>query len=366
MFSLNLQLRLVASLSLAALLVGGGPCLGGECVAELIRQLAASHPHATRLDAMKRLGEAAKNPATLGAIPALVTCLKDQNPEIRSRAIYSLAEIGIEQKQTCPPIEVFALLSDPNENVRNSAWHFTAWPDLPEEAFGVVVKFASDADPNRRSDVATALGNFGRLRERAIPEVMKLIEDKHCRNNAVMALWKLTGDVERVVPYWVEALEGWKYQKDGTDEALEKVDPEETHAALSAMGAAYKLTELGKTHPERLSRVLISLLKSESSLRRRLAARSIGALWIQSAGARPFLSQLEYREKLKEMMLDDPDEAVWREAGFAILRIDKKATEEAQQAAVTARSSDVESQPVTIKGKSNRPFKHFLRRFKQS
>src|SRR5687768_9157506 len=126
MHSLCWLSKVVFFWSLTVFVSWGCPCFGDEGVEEMIRQLAASRSKDVRLGAMKRLGEVAKNRATLVAIPALVDCLKDLDPDIRSRALYSLAEIGAEHEQTCP-MEIFELLSDPDENVRDNAWMFTTW-----------------------------------------------------------------------------------------------------------------------------------------------------------------------------------------------------------------------------------------------
>ena len=105
------------------------------------------------------------------AVPALLELTRDPNPQIRSRAIDVLGDIGLRAKSATP--DLIALLQDTDEDVRARAAESlgTTSQNTSEAARPLADILATDESDFVRRNAALSLARLGVHAEEAIPEL---------------------------------------------------------------------------------------------------------------------------------------------------------------------------------------------------
>lgn len=186
--------------------LGGLVALGSAAVPELSKALADQHLQIPAAVALARIGPAAK-----GALPALMSALKSDNPEFHREAHFALAALGPEAAAAVPSLIKCLEGDDPEAkysaayalgkvgpaaksaitvlkaNVRSddeflrlsSVWALLAIvpqdKELAEMAVPLLTDALDDERPLVRREAATALGDLGARAKQAAPALQKSI-----------------------------------------------------------------------------------------------------------------------------------------------------------------------------------------------
>lgn len=299
--------------------LGDLPC-GADEIAAQIRRLAWDKPRAERLAALKRLIELEDTPEAVSAISTLALCCKDPDAELRSHAVRAVAAIAFLHKKPTPLVVVRALF-DADEGVRSDAHTYVgAFQKHPERALPLFLRAVEHADPAVRGNVLLPLAELGGKQERVLIALGRATADKDAvvRNNAQVALWKLTGDLEAWVKHLLSTVEAVAESKrKGNRQATAK---EQTAIELLSQGASFQLRELGKERPAEFADVLIGQLSQESPLRRRAAARTLGAIAGDNEKAKKVVQERKVDQELQKL-LKDADATVRAAAETALGKI---------------------------------------------
>jgi HEAT repeat protein len=318
------------------------PMAGAENVADLIKRL-ENGPKAVRLESLKELREM-KGPEALKAIPAATRLVEDEDPEIREAAIGTLAPIAYRNKQPCP-LAIIKALFDADPEVRSTATTYVGidFQKYPEEARRLLLRALEHDDTDVRANVSGALARVWGKDKEVIAALKKATKDKKLivRNNAYAALWPLIGDLDFVLPHWLEASDALGLVPQEDELRTEEEKRERCTACLIGIGSAVKLVELTAERPAELAAALLKLLTHPSPVIRRSAARSLGAMNLDGKepriDAKDFppdikLPQVDH-QKVKGVLVDlkvaaevrkllnDPDASVRASAATALKRL---------------------------------------------
>jgi HEAT repeat protein len=315
---------LTLSLCIVSLGVTARVEAANRVIAEQIKRLDKGQPAAVRLTAAKLLWRLETAPAAAQAIPALAVCAKDRDVELRRVALMALGETAFLHKRPCP-LPVVEGLFDPNPNVRGSAWtNIGLFREYPKEALPLLLRAADHEDRNVRLNVLLPLATVGGKS----PEVLTLLKKKTTdkdpliRNNAHVALYQATKDLELIVRYWLERADTSPALGLGKAEQLRVIDETRSAKMLEMLThwSAKMLGDVGRERPAELAGVLLKLLSDKSPLMRRNSARVLGAMAGESEKARGILKRLAVEGEL-ERLLRDPDASVRSAAEGALKKM---------------------------------------------
>ena len=154
--------------------------------------------------ALGNMGEAAKQ-----AIPYLIKALSDPNPDIRSNAALTLAEMRQAEYLNTPYYETEDLpgvdvmdLSIRDQEKGDRGWGFNNMQDAARDTVPHLIKALSDPELNVRRSAAGALGTMGEATKEAIPHLIKALSDPdlEIRMNAAIALRNVGEAAKEALP----------------------------------------------------------------------------------------------------------------------------------------------------------------------
>lgn len=243
------------------------------------------------------------------AVPSLIEALKDENEELRSRAVFALVLIGKDKdaEAAVPALEV--ALKDKNPIIRARA--AVALAEInPANARSVVsdlvaaLKYSGySEDGETQVRAAKILGNLGQNAQKAVPTLSNILK-RDCRYadpyqievcvNTVIALGNIGQVAEAAVPDLIDVLKQerrpWNTElRANTALALGKIgaDTSETVAALvAALGdgsqevrssAAIALEKIGVNLKDLIPRLIANLNAQDENIRRQ-AALALGTI----------------------------------------------------------------------------------------
>jgi HEAT repeat protein len=225
---------------------------------------------------------------------AIASKSDDPDRNVRLSSIWALSRISQRLKMEDPRIIRF--LSDPNFELRASAWDavafFPNWKRAPE-LIPTLERFLSDPDPSVRSMAALKIGGFGLLAEPAMPTLQTLVDDQDRSVRAAAA-----GSIAMIE----------KTGRDFREETLPKAVAELADAdPITRALAASRIEDFGPRASAAVPSLVKCLADPEADVRR-ASADALGQLGPEAAVAIPTLS---------ELARSDSDERVRQAATFS-------------------------------------------------
>jgi len=292
------------------------PAVRGDDLETWIRVLETPGPPAERAATLVQLRKIAQEPRAAVAIPALTGLLKDADAKVREEAVATLGSLLYLQKRPCP-LTLVETLGDPDPAVRMAASTYVGvFEKYPEGALPVFKRAAANPDRQIRECAPHMLKIAGAKD----PEAIRLIEgltrdpDPIVANNAEVALWHATKDVDRFVAFGLKIIAGYRPVD---QDAAEGDRQAQTLLNQRAINFHRLLKEQLQTEPERTSQAFIKACGHPSAEVRRAAARTIGGLSQENVETRNRLRSEGVEGALRDLS-DDPDEQVRQEVQAAL------------------------------------------------
>lgn len=265
---------------------------------------------ALRLAALEWLGKHIRDPADGETVAALDRCLKDADAKVRVAAVEARGNLALQIKAPCP-VGVIAAMLDGEADVRENAINWSGvFPAgrYTQDAAPVLLRCVKSEHPGVRSLGVLLLSQLPKADATILRTVKELTNDKQflVRNDAQIALYRITGKLDDVVPYCL------RFRLEARDAARIQTDklPAEERAQrnLVNLGVNMRLSNLIEDRTDDLTRYLIGLLMSEDATLRRataifLADRYRGLAQPPKAGAIDF----PYSEYFPRTPFDDPE-----------------------------------------------------------
>jgi HEAT repeat protein len=166
-----------------------------------------------RHEAIRVLGRL--GPKARAAVPGLTELLESGESSSRFEAAVALSQIGVDDKQL-PPF-FLAVIRDPLHNGRSRALEALARIHAPADpVLSAVLPVLEEESPLRIAAIEV-LASLGPSGKRALPALVQLLKssDSTTRVQAGLALWKVEGQADKVVPLLIAALRNPFARPDG-------------------------------------------------------------------------------------------------------------------------------------------------------
>ena len=231
-----------------------------------IKHLSKDRPRSERLEAIELLHKEFEAKGAEKAIPALAACAEEDDSFIRLQSLRVLSLVTVTRDLPCPASLVKALL-DPDEHVRTVATNNVgAFKTYSKESLSIAYQALKNDDYDVRNTALDVIKGAGANDPKALAAVKEALNDKNrmVRDNAQVALWKLTGDRELKVRNLVERF---------VAPDPRKVSPPLSNAEICAVklvriGAQYGLRDMSREQPRDVAALLLKLTKDgEPSIR---------------------------------------------------------------------------------------------------
>jgi HEAT repeat protein len=251
---------------------------------EHIQRLDPKHEKAARLEALTwlRIHSDAKHAAQ--ALTALEKCVRDDpESEVRQRAVTDLCHLAKRLNQPCPLAAIEALL-DHEDLVRYHA--IACMPFFKTYAPGsvdVLLRGVQAENADVRSSCLYILARAGAKDTKAHEAMEKAKQDKvlDVRHSAHVALFIARDKLDEHLPYLIRLREDPTFMLSPVPEKSELGKKEREYRNLVLIGIAVNVLDWSDTRADELADVLMKLLKHESPLQRRGAAKLIGMTAVQ-------------------------------------------------------------------------------------
>lgn len=288
----------------------------GDDVEDWIRILEASGKPTLRVQTLKDLRTIAEQPRSAAAIPVLTTLLKDADAKVRAEAVTTLGELLYFQKRPCP-LELVRMLDDSDAEVRFAATSSVdVFDKYPDGALPLFKRWAGHADVRVRR-VASRLLRVAGTKD---PEALRLVDgltrdsDPLVWNNAEVAYWQMTHNVERFVLHCLKLIDRDRPLDEDATEAEKQVEGLRKQMAALAWT---RLKEQLAREPEATSQGLLKACRHDAVEIRRTAPRALRGLAKENADVRNRLRS-EGAEGVLQDLAEDSDEQARREAAAAL------------------------------------------------
>jgi HEAT repeat protein len=191
-------------------------------------------------------------------VPLLVTALSDDDENVRSRAAWSLGQLG----QASPKVldALIAALGDDDDNVCDkAAWSLGQLGQASSKVLDALIAALGDDDGNMRFSAAWCLGQLGQASSKVLDALIVALgaNDGNVRYIAAVSLGQLGQALPQVLDALIAAL--------GDDDASVRAS------------AGWSLGQLGQASPQALDALIAALSADDASVRDS-AAWSIGQL----------------------------------------------------------------------------------------
>jgi HEAT repeat protein len=281
-------------------------------------ELVSGLPGAHSIEVLALIGPAARI-----AIPRILGILKDKSEyeNVRISAARALAQIGRGDEALAAALEE-VMMNTFNSNVRGAVAR--ALGDLGcVRCIPTLRKLVVDEECAIRVDAVHALGRFGPAAHEAIPELTRSLAspDESLVGQAALALWRITRESERLLPYIARSI-AQDWSPDALPDSLQaaaEMGPKAKDAVPmiadllwteSSLAAARTLARIGRAS---VSRLLQAIGEEDDWYPRATAAWALGEIGPDARDAIPALEALAGDE--------DQDEDVSRAAAEALAKI---------------------------------------------
>lgn len=338
--------------------------------AEQLQKLNPKTGKEDRLRALNWLSANARDKHVDAALSALEKCIRDDpEAEVRQRAVNVLGHLALGLKKPCPRI-ILEALHDTEDFVRYqadvSAGLFKTF--APGSA-DILLRGMTAENAELRSSSVLLLARVAGKDPTALAAMEKATKDKvlDVRHNAHIALFLARDKLEHHLPYLIRVREDPDSFLSPGPADSEEGKRERSYRNLVLIGTATRMIDWSETRSEELAGALLKLLKEDSALMRRGAARLIGAAavkverpvdrgldllgpkgWTDGSSLFPFfdpqvdapskkeskpqeaprpsqvalrLQKLKVEATLRQLQTDDPDRSVRDAARWALDRL---------------------------------------------
>jgi hypothetical protein len=266
---------IVVALTLAPQCVAGDDATFASQRALQLRNLAKPDaPQPVRLNAVEWLGKNIRDPKDNEVFAAIDKAIKDPDAQIRTRAVVARGTLAMMSKGPCPPSVVEAML-DPDPAVREDAINWSGvYPPkwYPQELAPVLLRCAHSEHAGVRSLGLLLLAQLPNYDPAMLQAAREGTADKHfmVRNDAHIALFRMTGKLEDIVPYCL------RFRLERHDAARIQTGrlPAEEQAAknLFTIGIGFRMRNLAEERTDDLAKYFVELLVSKDPVLRRAVA----------------------------------------------------------------------------------------------
>ena len=233
-----------------------------------------------RLDALNWISRNTGEKEAARVSPALEKCIHD-DPEwkVRQRAVGALGQLALRLKKPCPVV-IFEALHDKEDFVRYEA---VVWAGLFKKfapgSADVLLRGVKADNAELRGSSLLLLGHVAPRDPKALAAMEGAKQDKvlDVRHSAHMALFTARNTLDEHLPYLIRVREDPASFLSPGPEDSEAGKEERKYRNLVQLGIAAQMIDWSETRTDELARVLMKLLKDESPILRRGAARLIGA-----------------------------------------------------------------------------------------
>jgi len=249
-------------------------------VAQQLKRLDQKNKKTERLRALNWLSANARDKQAAVAIPAMEKSIRDDpEADVRQEAVNTLGQLTLRRKMPCPLI-ILEALHDPEDFVRYQA-------DVSANLFKTFAPGAADVlfrgvtadNAELRSSSLRLLASVAGKDPKALAAMEKAKTDKvlDVRHTAHLALFRATNKLNEYLPYLIRIREDPASFLSPGPEDSELAKQERTYRNMILLGIGIQVIDWSETRADELAEVLFKLLKDESAVMRRGAARLIGA-----------------------------------------------------------------------------------------
>lgn len=242
-------------------------------------RLARSNSKSVRLDAVKWFNSHSRAKGAEAAIPALSKCIReDDDWDVRSKAVESLALIALDRKMPCPVVVVEAML-DADELVRAHANTYAGlFPQYAPGSIEVLLRCARSENRYVRADSLFHLARAGGKDKKILAVIESAQRDPTfwVRHSAHCALFTANDNLLEFLRYILRLSDDPQAGADPAKKDTEEGKRERETRNLSALGGSMRLIEWSEKRPDELANALLKLLDDPSPVLRRGSAKAIG------------------------------------------------------------------------------------------
>jgi HEAT repeat protein len=283
----------------------------GRASAELeewIRAVQQPGKTSERAAALVAIRGIAKDLRALSAVPAILSCLRDKEATVREEAVAALGSILYLQKQPCP-LALVEMLNDSDADVRLAASTYGGiFSEYPEGSLVIFKKAARSPDRNLRSNAPHLLKVAGGN----APEVVRIMQeladdpDWQVANNAEIALWHVTKNVERFTLFCLRSIAAYRPVE---GDAAKAENQQQAIRNLQAASLVGLLKQEARSQPVELSRALLKGCQHPTPEIRSQSIRTIAALRKEVEGIKRPLDEAGLQNVVRTLA-DDPEDGV--------------------------------------------------------
>ncbi|MBV9125013.1 MAG: hypothetical protein JO112_16790, partial [Planctomycetes bacterium] len=230
-----------------------------------VQKLTPGHAREIRLEALDWMLHSGYRPKSDQALRAVEHCVKqDPDPEVRAKAVEVLGMTAYQHQPRVCPLAVLEALLDPDADVRNIAMGCSGmYREFAPGAREVLLKATRHEAPGVRSHALLLLAEIA-PRDAGVVQIIRAAQndkDFDVRCDAHFALFRITGKLEDVVPYYLRMTAECRAEPSPRTEAEKE---ERTRKVLRCLGALNLLSDLGEKRPDELAKFLLEMLKDQS------------------------------------------------------------------------------------------------------
>jgi HEAT repeat protein len=255
----------------------------GAEIAEQLRRLdpKSEKGKENRMKAISWIGRNCEEKKTVEpAIPALEKSIRqDPEWEVRQRAVRVLSQVVRRLERPCP-LAVIEAMHDKEDFVRYEAVVWAAlFKTFEPGATDVLLRGATADNAELRGSSLLILARVAGKDPKALAAMEKSKNDKvlDVRHSAHIALFTAKDKLDDFLPYLIRVREDPTSFLSPVAEDSELGKQERTYRNLVLLGIANQVADWSESRAEEMARELVKLLKHESPIMRRGAARLVGA-----------------------------------------------------------------------------------------
>ena len=231
-----------------------------------------------RLAALQWMRKYCARPGARDAMPALERIIRhDPDAAVRAAAVEALGMIAYQRPPRVCPLAVVEALLDDDADVRDKALCYSGmYREFAPGTRAVAVKGAAHDAPGTRGHSLWLLSKIAPKDEevRRILRAARKDPDFNVRCDVHSALFRVTGKLEDVVPYYLRLSARLRAEPAPRTEAEKKLRAQKNYRSLG--GFLFLLEDLGKNRADELAPFLLDALKDKDAVLRQGAAGFVG------------------------------------------------------------------------------------------